>query len=215
LFHRRGARFEKRGRPMIRINLLGAREPSAGPLDLAPSAPSEKKGLIFAVLIFGAALGVCGYFYLSANNAIGALDEEINQLQQEKARLQAIIVRVNEFEKKLQELEKREQLIETLKREREGPVRMLDDLSADLPDFVWLTSLTQGANSVTINGMASSYVSIADYIQRLEASDLFQNVELIDARQGREEFTSFQLRTRTVTPQSADQAAGGGAAGSP
>lgn len=199
---------------MIRINLLGAREPSAGAIDLAPSAPSEKKGLIVAVLIFGAALGVCGYFYLSAKNAIGALDEEINQLQQEKARLQAIIARVNEFEKKLQELEKREQLIETLKREREGPVRMLDDLSADLPDFVWLTSLTQGANSVTVNGMASSYVSIADYIQRLEASDIFQNVELIDARQGREEFTSFQLRTQMVTPQAADQAAGG-AAGSP
>jgi len=60
---------------MIRINLLGAREPSAGPIDLTPSVPSEKKGLIFAVLIFGAALGVCGYFYLSANNAIGELDE--------------------------------------------------------------------------------------------------------------------------------------------
>ncbi len=199
---------------MIRINLLGAREPSAGGLDLAPSVPSEKKGLVFAVLILGAALSVCGYFYLSANNAIGALAEEIIQLQQEKARLQAIIARVNEFEKKLQELEKREQLIETLKREREGPVRMLDDLSADLPDFVWLTSLSQGANSVTVNGMASSYVSIADYIQRLEASDIFKNVELIDARQGRDEFTSFQIRTQMVTPQAADQTAGG-AAGSP
>ncbi len=194
---------------MIRVNLLGVREPTAGPVDLAPSAPSEKKGLVFAVLIFGAALGVCGYFYLSAQQTISNLDEEINQLQQEKARLQAIIARVNEFEKKLQELERREELIETLKREREGPVRMLDDLSAQLPDFVWLTSLNQAANNITISGMASSYVSIADYIQKLEESDHFQNVELIDARQGREEFTSFQLRPQTVTPQAAAPAAGG------
>jgi Tfp pilus assembly protein PilN len=193
---------------MIRVNLLGVREPTAGPVDLIPSAPSEKKGLVFAVLIFGAALGVCGYFYLSAQKTISNLDEEINQLQQEKARLQAIIARVNEFERKLEELKRREELIETLKREREGPVRMLDDLSAQLPDFVWLTSLTQGAGNVTISGMASSYVSIADYIQKLEESDYFRNVELIDARRGREEFTNFQLRTQTVTPQPAAPAAG-------
>ncbi len=75
---------------------------------------------------------------------------------------------------------------------------MLDDLSAKLPDFVWMSSLQQGANNVTIRGMASSYVSIADYIQKLEESDFFQNVELIDARQGKDEFTSFQLQAQLM-----------------
>ena len=194
---------------MIRVNLIGVREPSTGVFEAgAPAAPSEKKGLLVAVVFLGAALGIIAYQYLAAQRAISSLDEEIQVLTQEKARLQAIIQRVNEFQAKLQELEKREKLIERLKREREGPVRMLDDLSAQLPDFVWLTNLDQGANNVSIRGMASSYVSIADYIQKLEESEYFANVELIDARQGREEFTSFQLQAQLVTP-------GGGAEATP
>lgn len=202
---------------MIRINLIGVREPSStGVFEAgAPAAPSEKKGLLVAVVFLGAALGLIVFQYLTAQQTISSLDEEIQQLTQEKARLQAIIQRVNEYQQKLQELEKREQLIERLKREREGPVRMLDDLSAQLPDFVWLTNLEQGANNVTIRGMASSYVSIADYIQKLEESEWFANVELIDARQGRDEFTSFQLQAQTTTPGgTAAEAPPGGTTGS-
>jgi type IV pilus assembly protein PilN len=205
---------------MIRINLLGVRE--AGPGDVfeaeAPvgGAPSEKKGLLFAVLFLGAAIALIAFQWLSARNTINSLNEEIQQLTQEKQRLQAIIQRVNEYQAKLAELEKREALIEKLKAEREGPVRMLDDLSSKLPDFVWLEQLQQGPNNVTIRGMAASYVSIADYIQKLEESDYFQNVELIDARQGKDEFTSFQLRAQLMSPgaPAAEAAAAGGSGGS-
>jgi Tfp pilus assembly protein PilN len=196
---------------MIRVNLIGVREPSTGVFEAgAPAAPSEKKGLLVAVVFLGVALAFIGWQYFNAQRTIGNLDEEIQQLTQEKARLQAIIQRVNEYQQKLLELEKREKLIERLKREREGPVRMLDDLSAQLPDFVWLTSLNQGANNVTIQGMASSYVSIADYIQKLEESEWFANVELIDARQGKEEFTSFQLQAQLTTPGGGAEAPPGG-----
>jgi type IV pilus assembly protein PilN len=203
---------------MIRINLLGVREAVPGDVfeaETPAGGSSEKKGLLFAVLFLGAAIAVIAVQWLSARNTINSLDEEIRQLTQEKQRLQAIIQRVNEYQAKLQELEKREALIEKLKREREGPVRMLDDLSAKLPDFVWLEQLQQGPNNVTIRGMAASYVSIADYIQKLEESDFFQNVELIDARQGKDEFTSFQLRAQLMSPGApAAEAAAGGSGGS-
>lgn len=186
---------------MIRINLLRTGEAAPTVFEgEVPAAPSEKKGLLFAVLFIGAALALVVIQYLSAQQTLGRLDEEIKQLTQEKQRLQAIIQRVNEYEQKLQELEKREALIEQLKRERTGPVHMLDDLSAVLPDFVWLTNLNQGPDNVSIQGMAASWTSIADYIQRLEASEYFTNVELIDARQGRDEFTSFQLRAQLSSP---------------
>lgn len=199
---------------MIRVNLIGVREPSTGVFEAgAPAAPSEKKGLLIAVVFLGAALGLIIFQYLTAQQTIRGLDEEIQQLTQEKARLQAIIQRVNEYQQKLLELEKREKLIERLKREREGPVRILDDLSAQLPDFVWLTNLDQGVGSVAIRGMASSYVSIADYIQKLEESEWFANVELIDARQGRDEFTSFQLQAQVTTPGGPAEAEPGGTTG--
>ena len=97
---------------MIRINLIGVREPSTGVFEAgAAAAPSEKKGLLVAVVFLGAALGMVGYQYLTAQRAISSLDEEIQVLTQEKVRLQAIIQRVNEFQAKLQELEKREKLL--------------------------------------------------------------------------------------------------------
>ena len=194
---------------MIRINLLASREPSGGALEIPGGPSSDKKGVLVAVVLLGSALGLTVFQYISTKQAINGLDQEITGLNQEKARLAAIIQRVNEFQKKLVELEKREELIEQLKRDREGPVRLLDDLSNQLPDFVWLTSMNQSANSITINGMAASYVSIADYIQRLGASDYFSNVELVDAKQGNDEFTSFQLRTQLVSPAAPSQPAGG------
>jgi type IV pilus assembly protein PilN len=192
---------------MVRVNLLGAKEPASrgsvfsggGGEPGIPSEPSEKSGLLLAILILGGSLAFIGYQWWSAQQTISQLDEDIASLNQEKARLATIIAQVNEYQKQLEELKQKEDLIQRLMKEREGPVIMLDQLSAQLPDFIWLTSLNQAATGVTINGMAASYVSIADYIRKLEDTDYFRNVELIDAHQDKE-FTSFQLRTQTTSP---------------
>ena len=206
---------------MIRVNLLGTKEPSAAGPVIEPGfgggvgESSEKKGILAGIAIMGLAVGAIAVQWLSATRTINQLDEEINQLTQEKARLAPIIAQVEEYQAKLAELEEKERLIERLKSEREGPVRMLDALSGELPDFVWLTELTQRAGMVTIDGMAASLVSVADYIRKLEDSDWFQNVELVDASvntRQEQEFTEFQLRTQLVSPSSPETQPGGAAA---
>ena len=201
---------------MIRVNLLGTKEPSAGGPVLEPGLgggeSSEKKGIVAGIAILGLAVGAVGVQWLSATRTINQLDEEINQLTQEKARLAPIIAQVEDYQAKLAELEEKERLIERLKNERQGPVRMLDALSDALPDFVWLTELTQRAGMVTIDGMAASLVSVADYIRKLEDNEWFQNVELVDASintRQEQEFTQFQLRTQLVSPSSPDSQVGG------
>lgn len=193
---------------MIRVNLLGAKEPTTRGVGVfggggepgLPSEPSEKSGMLLAILILGGTLAFIGYQWWSAQQTLARLDEEIASLNEEKARLQTIIAQVNEYQRQLDRLKEKEALIQRLMSERQGPVKMLDQLSAQLPDFVWLTTLTQSAAGVSINGMAASYVSIADYIRKLEDTDIFSNVELIDAKQDKE-FTSFQLRSQVVTPR--------------
>lgn len=204
---------------MIRVNLLGTKEPAGGGTMIDPGISggesSDKKGVFLAVAILGLAVAAIAVQWLAANRTLNGLEESINQLNQEKARLAPIIVQVEEYQAKLAELEEKERLIERLRTEREGPVRMLEALSSELPDFVWLEELSQRGNTVTIDGMAASYVSIADYIRKLEDSDWFQNVELIDAqvdRRQEQEFTVFQLRTQLVAPQSPDPASGGASA---
>ena len=191
---------------MIRVNLLGTKEPSGGAV-LEPGfgggESSDKKGILAGIAILGLAVGAVGVQWLAATRTINRLDQEINELTQEKARLAPIIAQVEDYQAKLAELEEKERLIERLKTERQGPVRMLEALSAELPDFVWLTELTQRAGTVTIDGMAASLVSVADYIRRLEDNEWFQDVELVDASvntRQEQEFTEFQLRTQLVSP---------------
>jgi type IV pilus assembly protein PilN len=206
---------------MIRVNLLGTKEAPAGGgtvIDAGPAGGerSEGKGIFVAVAILGLAFAAIVVQWLSMTRQLSQLDEEINQLTAEKNRLAPIIVEVQKYQAKLAELEEKEKLIERLKSEREGPVRMLDALSSELPDFVWLTELQQRGSQVTIDGMAASYVSIADYIRKLEDNEWFQNVELIDAKvdqKQEQEFTEFQLRTQIVSPNAPAPPAGAAPAG--
>jgi len=209
---------------MIRVNLLGTKEAPAGGGTVIDAGPvgggerSERKGIFVAVAILGLAVAAIVVQWLSMTRQLSQLDEEINQLTAEKNRLAPIIVEVQKYQAKLAELEEKEKLIERLKSEREGPVRMLDALSAELPDFVWLTQLQQRGPQITIDGMAASYVSIADYIRKLEDNEWFQNVELIDAKVDKrqeQEFTQFQLRTQIVSPNAPPPAGGAPAGAAP
>jgi len=203
---------------MIRVNLLGSQEAVGGGglgESFGGGEGPEKKGIVVGIAILGIAIGAIAWGWLGSTREINQLDEEINEMTQEKTRLAPIIAQVEEYQAKLTELEEKERLIERLKNERQGPVRMLDALSAELPDFVWLTDLVQRGTQVTIDGMAASLVSVADYIRKLEDSEWFENVELVDASvntRQEQEFTEFQLRTQLVTPSADPQSAGGAGA---
>src|SRR3972149_4828447 len=206
---------------MIRVNLLGTKEAPAGGgtvIDVGPAGGerSERKGIFVAVAILGLAVAAIVVQFLSITPPLSQLDEEINQLTAEKNRLAPIILEVQKYQAKLAELEEKEKLIERLKSEREGPVRMLAALSSELPDFLLLTQLQQRGSQITIDGMAASYVSIADYIRKLEDNEWFHNVELIDAKvdqKQEQEFTQFQLRTEIVPPNAPPPPAGAAPAG--
>ena len=90
---------------MIRVNLLGTKEPSAGGPIIEPGfgggESSEKKGIVAGIAILGLAVGAVGVQWLSATRTINQLDEEINQLTEEKARLAPIIAQVEEYQSAL------------------------------------------------------------------------------------------------------------------
>ena len=52
----------------------------------------------------------------------------------------------------------------------------MDQLSNSLPEWVWLTSLSFSGNTLSLNGRALTNSLIADFINRLKASNSFVNV---------------------------------------
>jgi len=158
---------------LIRINLLTEAKAAAA-RKKAPLLPTGAR--LNNVLFFGGfALGllyvaVMGLTLLSRRSQ---LDDEIVKARLEADRLKSIIEEVKEYEDKKASLEAKIQLINSLKTNQKGPVRLMDEISKALPDLVWLTNLERAGNGVTLRGKTLSPNAVATYLENLKKSPFF------------------------------------------
>lgn len=159
---------------MIRINLLESERAAKGKAGgggaaaagaASASAVAPYFPLIATTLL---SLGVCGFLLWSINGKIAAKEEEIAAAKVTVASLEKEKARKEELERKRKSVQDQVNLIERLKIEQAGPVRMLDEISKALPDFVWLTTLTQSGPTLKISGESANNNAIADYLSNLQ-----------------------------------------------
>lgn len=160
---------------MIRINLLESeRAASSKPKGAAAGASggggSSSATLAYAPLIAGLVIGLlgCGYFFMSMSAEITDTGSKITKAKADVAMLTAEKAKKDELERKRKSFQDQVNLIERLKAEQGGPVHMLDEISKALPDFVWLTGITQSGAAIKIAGEASNNNSIADFLNNLQ-----------------------------------------------
>lgn len=161
---------------MIRINLLESeRAASSKPKGAAAGASGGAGGggsaaLAYAPLIAGLAISLlgCGYLFMSMSAEITDTGDKITAAKAEVAKLTVEKAKKDELERKRKSFQDQVNLIERLKAEQGGPVHMLDEISKALPDFVWLTGLTQSGAAIKIAGEASNNNSIADFLNNLQ-----------------------------------------------
>ena len=205
---------------MIRINLLTEAKAAAAKKK-GPALPTGAK-LNNLLLIGGLALGVIyiGTMYLVLSSKSRHLDEEIGKAREEVARLRSIIEEVKGYEDKKKSLEEKIALINNLKTNQKGPVRLMDEVSKALPDLVWLTDMQISGNQLTLKGRTLSPNAVATYLENLKkspyfAEPVFKNLGRASGPQG---IYSWEM-TVTFThgkPQAAEAATakpGAGAAG--
>lgn len=158
---------------MIRINLLTEARAAAAKKK-GPALPTGAK-LNNLLLVGGIALGLIyiGTMYLVLSSKRRHLDEEIGKAKEEVARLKSIIDEVKGYEDKKRSLEEKISLINNLKTNQKGPVRLMDEISKALPDLVWLTDMTMEGNLVTLKGKTLSPNAVATYLENLKKSPYF------------------------------------------
>lgn len=158
---------------MIRINLL---------TEARAALARKKTGIVPTgarlnnlILLGGVAVGILyiGVMALILTSRSRHLDEEIARAQEEVARLRSIIDEVKGYELKKASLESKIQLINNLKTNQRGPVRLMDEISRALPDLVWLTELTVSGDQVTLKGRTLSPNAVATYLENLKKSPFF------------------------------------------
>ena len=195
---------------MIKVNLLtGAkREP-------ARKAPTFKiEGLggsqnLFLVVIIGLAIAFAGwrYYTLSAESVrldqdLDTAREQLKKVDDDRRAIEVLKVKKAAFQKQID-------IITSLKNNQQVPVRLLDEVSRNLPDFLWLVSLQESNNQLTFSGKATTPNAYANFYNNLDASPFFQDVGKISYTANREDVT-FSLSARFMPggKQPRPQAAG-------
>ena len=157
---------------MIRINLLT--EAKAASRKKAPMLPTGAR-LNQALFFGGIGLGLA-YVIVMALKLLSErshLDDDIVKARLEVDRLKSIIEEVKGYEEKKASLEAKIQLINDLKTNQKGPVRLMDEISKALPDLVWLTQLDYSGEQIVMKGKTLSPNAVATYLENLKKSPFF------------------------------------------
>ncbi len=160
---------------MIKINLL--------PFRAARQKENIRRQVsIFFLLIM---LSMAGLYFitLNINKQIDDINDKNTAITKEIALYKAQSDKVEQIKKDLSTLEEKLRIIASLQEERGKPVALLDGMTQLIvPERMWLTSLKAGSTSVSIKGIAYDNPTIADFMNRLEVSFLFDNVNLNNSK---------------------------------
>ena len=175
---------------MIRINLLAeGKKPVVTKKKQVTEggwkAIVQSENLTFYLLLLLALIGpvVVGVIYLLKENRIAILREEVTVAQAEVDELEPIIREVEEFKAKKAELERKVLVINQLKANQKGPVRIMDYVSKALPELLWLNRMEVGASSITISGEAFNTNAVANFMENLDRFPEFREPVLRDTSQ--------------------------------
>ena len=166
---------------MIRVNLLAAEQ--ARPKTPAFAGLGANKVHILGATVVAAALAGAAYRHLELQSQQTYADLQLQQAKAEELRLKAVTEELARFESQTQLLQQRVALIEQLRKGQRSPVTLLDQVSKQLPDRLWLSSMSQVGADVTLQGTTTTLTALSDLIGNLEGSGVFKRpVEIVNTQ---------------------------------
>lgn len=155
---------------MIKINLLPVRETQK------KERLREQVVVLVACAFFVTVGCAAAYTTILAkisqkNDAISEQTKIIDQLKKQIGEVEKV--------KKLQgELQAKLDILGTLKANKTGPAHMLDELSTATPERLWIEAFDNVGGAVNLSGMGVNEEAVATFLQQLESSPYYMNVEL-------------------------------------
>ena len=179
---------------MIKINLV-AETPAAASIqrERPQFSLGAKQGDIILLIVIAVSLVVVGTQWFLLTSKRSELREVEGQRRRERDELLVYIKKVEELEARREALRHKINVINELKRNQQGPVRILDEVSRALPELVWLTKLTLKGNNVQVAGNAMDENAVANYISNIDASPFFDEPVLKNLARGKGDTFGFGL----------------------
>ena len=188
---------------MILINLLPHREVKR----------AQKKRAFFVGLggSFVAGLIIAGVWFSVLQQMTAAQNSRNDFLKAEIARLDTQIKDIATLRQDIEALKARQRAVENLQTDRNVPVHLLNELTSQTPEGVYLTAINQQGQTVTIRGIAQTNERVSELLRNtfynspwLEKPDLIE-IKATTLGAGREarRLFEFQLRLTLKRPRPA------------
>lgn len=108
---------------------------------------------------------------------------QISNTKKDIAYYKSLTIEVEKKKEEQKMLQNRLNIIDSLRREKAGPAKVLDELSIDKPEKIHLESVKKEGSKLGIEGIALDDETIANFMTNLRKSKLFKNVDLIVSEQ--------------------------------
>lgn len=160
---------------MIKINLLLTRK------------EKKKVGIRkeFIVLI-GSVLLLLGFFIFvqwKMDNEKEKIVAQITEKRKEIADYKNLIAEISKGKQTQKAFQDKLNVINSLRKEKAGPARVLDEISISKPEKIQLESLRKDGTKLGIEGVALDDETVANFMTNLRKSKIFKNVDLIVSEQ--------------------------------
>lgn len=160
---------------MIKVNLL--------PVKKKKRQQPVPAFLISTVFITLAVIAVLAYltFFFS-----GRVSERREKVQVNDAKIEELkrkIKDVEDYEKRNVVFQQRKEIIEKLGRNKTIPVKILDEVNAQLPPGVWLTAMEVKEDTINLSCTAFTNTDVVNYVDNLKNSKLFTDIYLQESVQ--------------------------------
>ena len=198
---------------MILINLLPHRE----------AARKQRRDIFNLSMGAGFLAGglIAGGIFLWYQAQISEQQVRNQLLKSEITRLEVQIKDIAGLEAEIAALRARQQAVEDLQSDRNVPVHLLTELSRQLPDGVYVSSMRQTNQSVTLQGVAQSNERVSDLLRNLaKNTPWFSKPELVEIVAGTvtlsprdtKRVSNFTMRVQLMRASEAEKAAAPAAA---
>ena len=156
---------------MIRVNLLPHRQ-------IKRAAKQREFGLM-GLMAAGAACAVVflGWQFLSSQNNTQL--ERNSRLEKANADLDKQIADIKDLKDQINNVLERKRVVENLQTNRSQAVVILDELTRQLPEGVYLKSIKQSGNIITLEGVADTNARVATLVRNLSVSNWMESPNLV------------------------------------
>jgi len=193
---------------VILINLLPHRE----------AARKQRRDVFNVSMLAAFLIGgvIAGAIYLWFQTRISDQQAQNRVLQSEITRLEGQIKDIAGLESEIAALRALQQAVEDLQADRNVPVHLMTELSRQLPDGVYVASMRQENQNVTLQGVAQSNERVSELLRNLgNNTPWFSKPELVEIVAGTVSFpprdvkrvSNFTIRVQLVRASEAEKGA--------